>query len=78
MQLIDTHTHIYLPEFDTDRDETVKRAVSSGVVKILMPNIDYQSVEPMLSAENRYPGICYSMTGLHPTSVRDDYISQIV
>jgi TatD DNase family protein len=77
MQLIDTHTHLYLPEFDTDRDETVKRAVSSGVVKILMPNIDYQSVDPMLFTENRYPGICYSMIGLHPTSVKDDYISQL-
>ena len=27
MQLIDTHTHLYLPEFDADRDEVVNRAV---------------------------------------------------
>ena len=40
MQLIDTHTHLYLPEFDTDRDEVVNRAVSNGIVKMLMPNID--------------------------------------
>jgi TatD DNase family protein len=77
MQLIDTHTHLYLPEFDADRDEAVNRAMSSGVVKMLMPNIDLHSVEQMLSAENRYPDICYPMIGLHPTSVKDDYNSQI-
>jgi len=77
MQLIDTHTHIYLPEFDADRDEAVKRAVESGVVKLLMPNIDIESVNLMLSAENLYPGICYPMIGLHPTSVKEDYLSQL-
>jgi len=77
MFLIDTHTHIYLPEFDSDRDEVVKRSVSNGVLKMLMPNIDVASVESMISAENRYPGICIPMIGLHPTSVREDYILQL-
>jgi TatD DNase family protein len=77
MQLVDTHTHIYLPEFDADRDEAVKRAVQSGVVKLMMPNIDIESTFQMLSVENNYPGICYPMIGLHPTSVKEDYESQL-
>jgi len=77
MQLIDTHTHLYLPEFDIDRDEVVDRAVKSGVVKLLLPNIGLDSVQRMLDAENRYPGICYPMTGLHPTSVKRDFSGQI-
>ena len=77
MQFIDTHTHLYLPEFDTDRDEVVSRAIGSGISKMLLPNIDLQSVDLMLSAVNRYPGICYPMTGLHPTSVKSDYLSQL-
>src|ERR1700690_3500607 len=77
MQFIDTHTHLYLPEFDTDRDEVVSRAVNSGISKMLLPNIDIRSVEPMLNAANRYPGICYPMIGLHPTSVKEDYLSQL-
>lgn len=77
MQLIDTHTHLYLPEFDTDRDEVVNRAVSSGVVKMLMPNIDIQSVDLMLYTEARYPGVCYPMIGIHPTSVKEDYLLQL-
>jgi TatD DNase family protein len=77
MKLIDTHTHIYLPEFDADRDEAIKRSVGNCVVKLLMPNIDIHSVGPMLSVEARYPGICYSMIGLHPTSVGADYVAQL-
>ncbi len=77
MQLIDTHTHLYLPEFDNDREEVVTRAVSKGVVKMLMPNIDLQSVDVMLSAAEKYPGICHSMIGLHPTSVKEDYQTQL-
>jgi TatD DNase family protein len=77
MQFIDTHTHLYLPEFDTDRDEVVSRAVGNGILKMLLPNIDLQSVEQMLSCVDRYPGICYPMTGLHPTSVKTDYLSQL-
>jgi TatD DNase family protein len=77
MQLIDTHTHLYLPEFDADRDEVVSRAVSCGVTRMLMPNIDIKSVGSMLSLESRYPGICYPMIGLHPTSVKKDYVSQL-
>jgi TatD DNase family protein len=77
MQFIDTHTHLYLPEFDTDRDEVVSRAIGSGISKMLLPNIDVESVDSMFSAVNRYPGICYPMLGLHPTSVKEDYMSQL-
>jgi TatD DNase family protein len=77
MQFIDTHTHLYLPEFDTDRDEVVSRAIGNGISKMLLPNIDVESVDSMFSAVNRYPGICYPMIGLHPTSVKEDYLSQL-
>ena len=77
MQFIDTHTHLYLPEFDTDRDEVVSRAIGNGISKMLLPNIDVESVDSMFSAVNRYPGICYPMLGLHPTSVKEDYLSQL-
>lgn len=77
MHLIDTHTHIYLPEFDNDRDEVINRAVQNGVGKLLMPNIDLDSVNRMLEIENRFPSVCYPMMGLHPTSVKEDFESQL-
>ncbi|MCX6301508.1 MAG: TatD family hydrolase [Bacteroidia bacterium] len=77
MQLADTHTHLYLSEFDPDRDEMIARAVAGDVVKLLMPNIDLQSVDLMIAAAEKHKGICYPMIGLHPTSVRDDYIEKV-
>ena len=77
MQIIDTHSHIYLPEFDDDRDEVVKRSVSVGVRTIMMPNIDSSSVAPMLAAEKSYPDICMPMMALHPTSVKANYQKEL-
>lgn len=77
MQIIDTHSHIYLPEFDDDRNEVVKRSVSAGVRTIMMPNIDSSSVAPMLAAEKSYPNICLPMMALHPTSVNANYRQEL-
>lgn len=77
MQLIDSHTHLYLPEFDDDRDEVIKRALNSGVIKMLLPNIDRESIEPMMQMARDYPGICLTMIGVHPTSIKDDYLEQL-
>lgn len=77
MQIIDTHNHIYLPEFDGDRDEVIQRSLEAGVRLIMMPNIDSASVAPMLAAEERYPEICLPMMGLHPTSVKENYMDEI-
>jgi len=77
MNLIDTHTHIYLPEFDNDRDEVIERALGNGVSRLLMPNIDLDSVERMHQTATRYPNVCQMMIGLHPTSVGDDYEYQL-
>ncbi len=67
--MIDTHAHIYASEFDNDRDQVVERALAQGVEKILLPNIDLDSIEPMLQTEAAYPEICRAMMGLHPCYV---------
>lgn len=67
--MIDTHAHIYASEFDADRDDVVQRALAQGIDKILLPNIDLESIEPMLKTEAAYPEMCRSMMGLHPCYV---------
>jgi TatD DNase family protein len=74
---IDTHAHLYLHEFDDDRDLVIERALQSGVKKMLLPNIDRSSIALMNSLASAYPGICYPMIGLHPTSVRDNYRDEL-
>src|SRR5271166_4784847 len=77
MNFIDTHTHLFLPEFHSDLPETLQRAVSVGISKMLLPNVDWETVSPMLSICKDYPGICYPMIGLHPTSIGSDYRFQL-
>ncbi|WP_412499222.1 TatD family hydrolase [Vibrio furnissii] len=67
--MIDTHAHIYASEFDHDRDEVVSRALAQGIERILLPNIDLESIEPMLATEAAYPTVCRAMMGLHPCYV---------
>lgn len=77
MKFVDTHTHIYQPEFNADRDAAIERAISSGVEYMLLPNIDCESVEPMMKVHADYPGHCIPMMGLHPSSVKEDFKSQM-
>ena len=73
MYLIDTHTHLYLPEFDHDRREVINTAVRAGVEKMFLPNRDLSTLSPMLKLVSDFPTRCYPMIGLHPTSVKEDY-----
>lgn len=72
-KVIDTHSHLFVEEFDTDRPEVMARAREAGVTHILMPNIDVASVEPMLRVCAEFSGYCYPMLGLHPTEVNTAY-----
>ena len=73
MKLIDTHCHLYLPEFQADLAETIKRSRDSGVARFYLPAIDSHTNQAMLELETRFPGECFSMAGLHPCSVKADY-----
>jgi TatD DNase family protein len=72
--MIDTHSHIYGPEYDEDRELVVRRAQQAGVERIFLPNINEASIAPMLSLCHSFPGYCYPMMGLHPEDVAEDYL----
>lgn len=77
MMLIDTHSHIYLPEFDPDRDLMLERAEKAGIRQILMPAIDSSTHEAMLKLEAEQPVACMAMMGLHPCSVKENYRDEL-
>lgn len=74
---VDTHTHLFVNEFDDDRDAAVQRALQAGVTKLCLPCIDIASIGPINNMCDRYSGVCYPMIGLHPTDVRTDYRRQL-
>lgn len=72
MQFIDTHTHIYGPEFDDDREEVVRRAREAGAAQLLLPNVDEASIDPMLRLCAAHPDLCRPMMGLQPEELPAD------
>ena len=70
--MIDTHSHIYAEEFDTDRGEAIERAKQAGVERLILPDIDSESRPRMLKLAAEHPDFCHPMAGLHPTSINDN------
>lgn len=77
MKLIDTHSHIYTKEFDTDQALMLQRAEKEGVGKIFLPAIDSFSHAAMLKLEEENPTTCFSMMGVHPCSVKENYREEL-
>ena len=78
MNLIDTHCHIYSPEFDPDRLDMLNRAEHEGIAKMLLPAIDSSTHAQMLGLENEFSQKCLSMMGLHPCSVKENYKEELL
>jgi TatD DNase family protein len=73
MKFVDTHTHLYAEEFDTDRKEVMEKAIKNGVSHFFLPNVDVHSIQKMLNLCWDFPDVCYPMMGLHPCSV-DEHV----
>lgn len=74
--MIETHAHLYAEKFDEDREEMMERAVQAGVEKFYMPNIDHESIEPMMEVEDRFSNTIATM-GVHPCSVEKHFEKQL-
>ena len=66
-----------MPEFDTDLPLLLGRAEREGITKIFLPAIDSTTHPTMLALEERNPGRCFSMMGLHPCSVKGNFQSEL-
>lgn len=74
---IDTHTHLYVPEFDEDRDAVVNNAMQAGVTRMFLPNIDAGTIGAMMQLAGQYPNNCFPMMGLHPGSVKENVSDEL-
>ncbi|MBP5371430.1 MAG: TatD family hydrolase [Bacteroidales bacterium] len=75
--IVNTHSHVYDEAFDSDRDEVIRRAVSMGVEKMILPDIDSSSRNQMFAVAEQYPEHCFPMLGVHPTSVNENFQSEL-
>ncbi|MGY8946530.1 MAG: TatD family hydrolase [Flavobacteriales bacterium] len=77
MQIIDTHTHLYLEQFKDDVDQVIARSISSGVEKFIFPAIDSSHMQDMHDLQKKYPKNIYLMSGLHPVYVKENYKEEL-
>lgn len=70
---IDTHCHLYVADFNVDREQIMANAAEAGVSAIMLPNIDMESIPGMLDLAAKHSTRCFPMMGLHPCSVKEDF-----
>jgi len=77
MRLIDTHSHLYEEAFDEDLDEVIKRLEEQGVYKVLLPNVDQDTINRIHRLEQKRPDLFHAMMGLHPSNVKENYRQEL-
>src|SRR5919199_2972052 len=77
MQLIDTHAHIYDPQFNDDRDDMLRRAQTQQISQIWMPNCARETVSGLMALADQYPDRCLPMMGLHPAYVNETFEEEL-
>jgi TatD DNase family protein len=73
MNFIDTHTHLFLEEFDNDRHQVIENAKQNGISKFILPNVDLTTLDKLLNTCSIDPSSLLPAIGLHPCSVKSDY-----
>ena len=73
IEFVDTHTHLFVTEFDIDRADAVRRAVDAGVGTLCLPAINVESLPSLMAMCDEFPSVCHPMIGLHPTELGEDY-----
>ena len=63
--LIDTHCHLDWSAFDSDRDEVIRRAVDSGVTRMITIGVDVASSRRAIELAEQYAAV-YAAVGVHP------------
>jgi TatD DNase family protein len=67
---IDTHAHLFYPNFTEDLDEVIERAKSSEVDYIIIPATDIGTAKQTLALADKYEMI-YAQVGVHPHETKD-------
>ena len=74
---VDTHTHLYLDEFAPTPQDAVQRAIDAGVTKMIFPNVDLSTINPMKELSSSFTLNTYMTMGLHPTEIKETWVEDL-
>lgn len=75
--MIDTHSHIYDKVFEADCSEVVARAQAVGVQRVILANVDIETITLLDEMADMHLDFCLKAMGLHPTSVNGNYQEEL-
>ena len=76
MEIIDTHCHLDVADFDLDRDEVINHCHEQGISKIIIPAIESKTWGKLLALCKAEKGL-YPALGLHPVFIEQHQASDI-
>ena len=77
LKFVDTHTHLYLNHYDQDRKQVIQRAIDAGVTRMVLPNIDKQTIDPLYRTVDMFPDNLFPAMGFHANSVKPGYLDEL-
>ncbi len=77
MRLFDSHNHIYMKQFDKDRNEVIQRAKDVGVIGMVISSITPQSFRQVEKLSAGYPNYIFHSAGYEPAKANWKTAKQI-
>ncbi len=75
--MTDTHTHLYMAEFEGEREAAVRRAIDAGVMMMIFPAVSPASDAEMIALAGKFPRNTRFCAGIHPTELGDSWRSDL-
>ncbi len=77
MYFIDSHAHLYKEYYQDDWKEVVERSINANVAKVILPSVSTPTLNDIFDAVDSYPAHLFSLIGLHPTDVAENYREEL-
>lgn len=75
--MIDTHCHLFDEEFDIDREDAIKRAIDSGVEKMILVGFSHKTNQLAQEMAKKW-NVFYPTAGLHPSEASLNYLNDFL
>lgn len=64
--LVDTHAHVQMRQFASDRAAVIAAAFADGVERLVVPGVDVETSRAAIALATEYPGQIFAAAGTHP------------
>jgi len=68
--MIDTHCHLEMKPYDSDREDVIRRAREAGLEAVITIGSDFEGCKGAVELANKYDFI-YAAVGIHPHDAKD-------